>query len=72
MMQKLGEQEIYVDIARCILFLIHNPTTPLWFPALCEHQQEEEEFYKLLKNGFKCRLYRADGSHKQAKLDIDE
>ena len=25
-----------------------------------------------MKNGFKVRLYRADGSHKHAKIDIDD
>lgn len=25
-----------------------------------------------MKKGFKCKLFRADGSHKQAKIDIDD
>lgn len=54
------------------MFLVHNPSTPLWFASISEPQEEEEQFYRVLKTGFQCLLYRADGSHKKARLDIDE
>jgi hypothetical protein len=31
-----------------------------------------EQSYQLLKSGFKCNLYRMDGSSKKAVIDINE
>ena len=66
--RQISEDSKVADLCREIYFLVHNP-----FAALAEIQGEGlEHHYNLLKAGFKCNLFRMDGSSKRAVVDINE
>ena len=55
------------DLCREVAFIAFNP-----FSLLREEGGGLEQAYQQLRNGFKCNLYRMDGSSKKAVLDINE
>lgn len=66
--RKIGESSKYLEICKEIVFLIHNPYLVL------EDHEETEQQSKIdeLKKGFKCKLFRIDGSSKRAVIDMNE
>lgn len=65
--KQISEDSKVADLCREIYFLVHNP-----YATLAEIQGEGlEHHYNLLKAGFKCNLFRMDGSSKRAVVDIN-
>ena len=66
--KKCSEQSKYLDVCKQIQFLVHNPNFVLQSAEELSHQTEYDE----LKKGFRCNLYRIDGSSKKAILDMNQ
>ena len=70
-MHKLLELEATRDLATAVLFAILNRESHL-LPLAYRSPAEEEKAFKTMRKGFRCKLYRVDGSYKSAKIDIDD
>ena len=57
-------------MCKAIVFLIYSPPVQLCLDDVAS--KSEVEYYDIMKKGFRCILYRSDGSCKEAKVDIDE
>ena len=69
-LNKLVKEDIYSEMVKAIVFLIYSPPVQLCLDEV--GNKSEVEYYNIMKKGFKCILYRSDGSCKEAKVDIDE
>jgi hypothetical protein len=66
--RQLTEDSKLADLCREVAFIAFNP-----YSLLREEEGEGlEQGYQQLRSGFKCSLYRMDGSSKKALLDINE
>ena len=62
----------YKDFGYAALFAVLNHEKKIFPPHGSQIGKDEDQAMKVLKKGFKGKLYRADGSSKQAIIDMNE
>ena len=71
-MHSVSLQDNYREFGHAAMFAVLNHERRTFPPHGSQIGKDEDQAMKILRKGFKGKLFRADGSSKQAIIDMNE